>query len=38
MGLFSKTVQYLKEHLGKTRQKIASSLSAVLTLGAGYQR
>ncbi len=33
MGLFSKTVQYLKEHLGKTRQKIASSLSAVLTLG-----
>ena len=32
-GLFSKTVQYLKEHLGKTRQKIASSLSAVLTLG-----
>lgn len=33
MGLFSKTVQYLKEHLGKTRRKIASSLSAVLTLG-----
>ncbi len=33
MGLFTKTVQYLKEHLGKTRQKIASSLSAVLTLG-----
>jgi fused signal recognition particle receptor len=33
MGLFSKTVSYLKEHLGKTRRKIASSLSAVLTLG-----
>jgi len=33
MGLFSKTVAYLKEHLGKTRRKIASSLSAVLTLG-----
>jgi fused signal recognition particle receptor len=33
MGLFSKTVQYLKEHLGKTRQKIASSLSSILTLG-----
>ena len=33
MGLFTKTVQYLREHLGKTRQKIASSLSAVLTLG-----
>jgi fused signal recognition particle receptor len=33
MGLFSKTVQYLKDRLGKTRRKIASSLSAVLTLG-----
>ena len=33
MGLFTKTVKYLKERLGKTRQKIASSLSAVLTLG-----
>ena len=33
MGLFTKTVQYLRERLGKTRQKIASSLSAVLTLG-----
>ena len=33
MGLFTKTVHYLREHLGKTRQKIASSLSAVLTLG-----
>ena len=33
MGIFSKTVQYLKERLGKTRNKISSSLSAVLTLG-----
>ncbi|MCE5184801.1 MAG: signal recognition particle-docking protein FtsY [Planctomycetaceae bacterium] len=33
MGIFTKTVQYLKEHLGKTRAKITSSLSAVLTLG-----
>ena len=33
MGIFSKTVQYLKERLGKTRNKINSSLSAVLTLG-----
>ncbi|MCI0498331.1 MAG: signal recognition particle-docking protein FtsY [Planctomycetales bacterium] len=33
MGIFSKTVQYLKEHLGKTRTRIASSLSSILTLG-----
>jgi fused signal recognition particle receptor len=33
MGLFTKTVAYLKEHLDKTRQKISSSLSSVLTLG-----
>ncbi len=33
MGLFTKTVQYLKDHLGKTRDKITSSFSAVLTLG-----
>lgn len=33
MGFFTKTVQYLRQHLGKTRNKIASSLSAVLTLG-----
>jgi fused signal recognition particle receptor len=33
MGIFSKTVQYLKEHLGKTRKRIASSLSSILTLG-----
>jgi fused signal recognition particle receptor len=33
MGIFSKTVDYLKERLGKTRDKISSSLAAVLTLG-----
>jgi len=33
MGLFSKTVAYLKEHLGKTRQRISSSLSSLLALG-----
>ena len=33
MGFFTKTVQYLKEHLSKTRSRIASSLSAVLTMG-----
>ena len=33
MGIFSKTVDYLKDHLGKTRTKITSSLSAVLTIG-----
>jgi fused signal recognition particle receptor len=33
MGIFTKTVQYLKEHLGKTRKKIASGLSSILTLG-----
>jgi len=33
MGIFGKTVQYLKDHLDKTRSKIASSLSSVLTLG-----
>lgn len=33
MGIFSKTAQYLKEHLSKTRTKITSSLSAVLPLG-----
>ena len=31
--MFSKTVSYIKEHMGKTRAKIASSLSSVLTLG-----
>jgi fused signal recognition particle receptor len=33
MGLFSKTTQFIKERLGKTRNKIASSLSSVLSLG-----
>jgi fused signal recognition particle receptor len=33
MGLFNKTVQYLKERLSKTRNRISSSLSSVLTLG-----
>ena len=33
MGIFSKTLGYFKEHLGKTREKISSSLSAVLTVG-----
>ncbi len=33
MGIFSKTKDYLKERLGKTRSKISSSLSTVLSLG-----
>jgi len=33
MGIFSKTTQFIKERLGKTRTKIASSLSSVLSLG-----
>lgn len=33
MGIFRKTVQYLKEHMSKTRNRISSSLSSVLTLG-----
>ena len=33
MGIFTKTVNYLREHLGKTRARITSSLSSVLTLG-----
>ncbi len=33
MGLFSKTKEYLKERLGKTRSKISTSLSSVLSLG-----
>lgn len=33
MGFFSKTVQYLKDHLSKTRSKIASSLKAILPTG-----
>jgi len=33
MGIFTKTVDYIKDRLGKTRDKISSSLSSVLTLG-----
>ncbi len=33
MGLFSKTVQYINDRLDKTRSKIRSSLSSILTLG-----
>ena len=33
MGIFSKTAEYLKQRLGKTRDKISGSLSAVLSLG-----
>jgi len=33
MGIFTKTAGYLKERLGKTRDKISTSLSSVLTLG-----
>ena len=33
MGIFSKTAEYFKQHMGKTRDKISSSFSAVLTLG-----
>jgi len=33
MGLFSKTNQFIKERLGKTRNKIATSLGSVLSLG-----
>ncbi len=33
MGHFSKTVQYLRERLSKTRNRISSSLSSILTLG-----
>ena len=33
MGIFSKTADFFKERLSKTRSKIASSLSAVLSFG-----
>ncbi|UCC23313.1 MAG: signal recognition particle-docking protein FtsY [Planctomycetota bacterium] len=33
MGIFTKTAEFFKDRLGKTRDKISSSLSAVLTLG-----
>ena len=33
MGIFAKTAGYFKDRLGKTRDKISSSLSSVLSLG-----
>ncbi len=33
MGIFTKTAGFFKERLGKTRDKISSSLTAVLSLG-----
>jgi fused signal recognition particle receptor len=33
MGIFSKTIGYFKDRLGKTRDKINSSLTAVLAIG-----
>jgi fused signal recognition particle receptor len=33
MGIFTKTAEFFKDRLGKTREKISSSLSSVLTLG-----
>jgi fused signal recognition particle receptor len=33
MGIFSKTIGYFKDRLSKTRDKIGSSLSAVLSIG-----
>ena len=33
MGIFSKTAEYLKERLGKTRDKINDSLASVLSFG-----
>jgi fused signal recognition particle receptor len=33
MGIFTKTARYLRERLGKTRDKISTSLSSVLTMG-----
>jgi fused signal recognition particle receptor len=33
MGIFSKTIGFFKERLTKTREKISSSLSAVLAIG-----
>ncbi len=33
MGIFTKTVGYFKDHLGKTRDKIGTSLTSVLGVG-----
>ena len=33
MGIFTKTAEYFKDRLGKTRSRISSSFSSVLSLG-----
>jgi len=33
MGIFTKTAQYIKDRLGKTRDKIGSSLTSILSIG-----
>jgi len=33
MGIFAKTTQYIKERLGKTRDKISASLTSIISLG-----
>ena len=33
MGIFTRTAGYFKDRLGKTRDKISTSLSSVLSLG-----
>lgn len=33
MGIFTKTLDYIKGHLGKTRDKIKTSLQSILTFG-----
>jgi len=33
MGIFTKTAQYIKDRLGKTRDKISSSLTSILSIG-----
>lgn len=33
MGIFTKTLDYIRGHLGKTRDKIKTSLQAILTIG-----
>jgi len=33
MGIFTKTVDYIKDRLGKTRDKISTSFSAILAVG-----
>lgn len=33
MGIFTKTVDYIKDRLGKTRDKISSSFTSIITMG-----